>query len=163
MRSARNSSRRACNSWDSEAAPTSAPRPRARAMRAVCALQACELTISMVYPHDVDEDAARLGLRPGLRTHRVWSGLFCSVLEFGPVPTSPTPLLQGAPVRLLHPVGRASPVRSARVPGCAGGVVRSCLVARAGLRLRPCALRAAAGAGPGRSLWRGTIPRTSKS
>ena len=24
--------------------------------------------------------------------------LFCSVLEFGPVPTSPTPLLQGAPV-----------------------------------------------------------------
>ena len=35
--------------------------------------------------------------------------LFCSVLEFGPVPTSPTPLLQGAPVRLLHPVGRASP------------------------------------------------------
>jgi hypothetical protein len=24
-------------------------------------------------------------------------GLFCSVLEFGPVPTSPTPLLQGAP------------------------------------------------------------------
>jgi hypothetical protein len=22
--------------------------------------------------------------------------LFCSVLEFGPVPTSPTPLLQGA-------------------------------------------------------------------
>jgi len=35
--------------------------------------------------------------------------VFCSVLEFGPVPTSPTPLLQGAPVRLLHPVGRASP------------------------------------------------------
>ena len=34
--------------------------------------------------------------------------LFCSVLEFGPVPTSPTPLLQGAPVRLLRPVGRAS-------------------------------------------------------
>ena len=28
------------------------------------------------------------------------SALFCSVLEFGPVPTSPTPLLQGAPVRL---------------------------------------------------------------
>ena len=27
--------------------------------------------------------------------------LFCSVLEFGPVPTSPMPLLQGAPVRLL--------------------------------------------------------------
>lgn len=71
MRSARNSSRRACNSWDSEAAPTSAPRPRARAMRAVCALQACELTISMVHPHDVDEDAARLGLRPGLRTPRL--------------------------------------------------------------------------------------------
>ena len=35
--------------------------------------------------------------------------LFCSVLKFGPVPTSPTPLLQGAPVRLLRPVGRASP------------------------------------------------------
>ena len=33
--------------------------------------------------------------------------VFCS--EFGPVPTSPTPLLQGAPVRLLHPVRRASP------------------------------------------------------
>ena len=31
----------------------------------------------------------------------VCSVLF-SVLEFGPVPTSPTPLLQGAPVRLLH-------------------------------------------------------------
>ena len=31
--------------------------------------------------------------------------LFCSVLEFGPVPTPPTPLFQGAPVRLLAPKG----------------------------------------------------------
>ena len=30
--------------------------------------------------------------------------LFCSVLKFGPVPTSPTPLLQGAPVRLSPPL-----------------------------------------------------------
>ena len=30
--------------------------------------------------------------------------LFCSVLEFGPVPISPTPLLQGAPVRLRRVV-----------------------------------------------------------
>lgn len=31
--------------------------------------------------------------------------LFCSVLEFGPVPTPPTPLFQGAPVRLFAPKG----------------------------------------------------------
>ena len=36
--------------------------------------------------------------------YRIESWTFCSVLEFGPVPTSPTPLLQGAPVRLLRPV-----------------------------------------------------------
>ena len=34
--------------------------------------------------------------------HQLYAEHFCSVLEFGPVPTrtSPTPLLQGAPVRL---------------------------------------------------------------
>ena len=31
--------------------------------------------------------------------------VYCSVLEFGPVPTPPTPLFQGAPVRLLAPKG----------------------------------------------------------
>ena len=36
-------------------------------------------------------------------------------LEFGPDPTPPTPLFQGAPVRLFRPVGRASKIsRSAR-------------------------------------------------
>ena len=30
---------------------------------------------------------------------------FCSVLEFGPDPTPPTPLFQGAPVRLFAPKG----------------------------------------------------------
>ena len=41
----------------------------------------------------------------------VAQGLFCSVLEFGPVPTSPspTPLLQGAPVPAPAP-------RRARLP-----------------------------------------------
>ena len=39
--------------------------------------------------------------------HQLYAEHFCSVLEFGPVPTrtSPTPLLQGAPVRLRSGFG----------------------------------------------------------
>ena len=42
----------------------------------------------------------------GLQVVRFRNGriLFCSVLKFGPVPTSPTPLLQGAPGWLSPPL-----------------------------------------------------------